>query len=786
MAENFPLDFGKYRLLRKVAQGGMAEIFLAQDKRGNICAIKRILPHLAHEENFIRMFIDEARIVSHLDHPNIAGVYDQGKVDGYYFIAMEFVQGHSLLALSDRAKSMKMPLPRGLLSYIVAELLAGLACAHSARDTKGRHLGIVHRDVTPQNVIISYDGEVKLIDFGVAKARARLTQTEAGFTKGKLSYMSPEQARGEELDARSDLFSVGIILYEITTGSRLFNKEGPGGILGAIVNDPIPPPTVKAKKFPKELERIVMKALDKSTSSRYQSADEMRDSLLRYARKEKPPPGQSRLKDLVHDLFGDPESQKVIEQARASKEPTPAEVSAHGFVGDPSVRVRSSEIADASVSTARPGSLLDQPISDETRMMNPGVELSLDNRSIHHQKAKVEITSDGTPIVQLPIPRDEGSVPEPTLPARVRAARFLDAFFTDLKLSYREHKRRYIGAAMGVLALLLLIIAWQGGLFGKAKTKASELFAQAKALKQSSGLSETSADAGAAPTVLMLRTEPPGAQIVINGLGHGTTPQDLSDLPTNRQLTIELELSGYRARKEKITLWPNQGSKELMFTLDRMVGAVAVKSDPEGARIYIDGKRRGLTPKTLEGLPAGKPVNIKVRLKGRVSQTQTVVIPDGQVRTVFFELEVDEKQVPDGFISISTSPSGCNVWVDDVLVGTSPIEGRSARPGVHNVRAKCDNHREEYSVVTVSPGQTARRKLRLQANVFGSLLINVVPSDSLIFLNGQRIRPGEWINRLVPGRHNVRVENRSLNRSQELEIDVGPNARITRRVSLIR
>ncbi len=786
MAEKFPVDFGKYRLLRKVAQGGMAEIFLAQDQRGNICAIKRILPHLAHEENFIRMFIDEARIVSHLDHPNIAGVYDQGKVDGYYFIAMEFVQGHSLLALSERAKSMKMPLPRGLLSYIVAELLAGLACAHSARDTKGRHLGIVHRDVTPQNVIISYSGEVKLIDFGVAKARARLTQTEAGFTKGKLSYMSPEQARGEELDARSDLFSVGIILYEITTGSRLFNKEGPGGILGAIVNDPIPPPGVKVKKYPKDLERIAMTALEKTTSGRYQSADEMRDALLGFARRERPPPGQSRLKDLVHDLFGDPESQKDIDAARAVREPTPAEVSAHGFIGPPSVRVRGVEIEEASNSVAVPGSLLDQPIHDETRMMNPGVELSLDNRSVHHDKAKVEITSDGTPIVQLPIPRREAAVPEPELPLRVRLARFMDAFVTDLKLSYSEHKRRYLAGGMAVLGVLLLLGAWQFGLFSKAANKASQLFAQAKALKQESGLSESNTDAGVRPTALNLRTEPPGAQILINGLGLGVTPQVLKDLPTNRELKIELELTGYRPRTEKVTLWPNQGERELVFTMERQVGSVSVNSDPEGAAIYIDGKRRGRTPGKIQDLVAGQPINIKVRLKGRVSQTQTVVIPDGESRSVFFELIVDEKQVPDGFISVSTKPSGCNVWIDEVLAGTSPIEGRSARPGVHNLRAKCDNHREEFSVVTVSPGRTAKRTIRLQPNVFGSLLINVVPSDSLIFLNGQRVRSGEWINRLVPGRHNVRVENRALNRSRELEINVGPKARITRRVSLIR
>ena len=569
--QNYPIEFGEYRLLRKLAQGGMAEIFLAQNRAGEFCAIKRILPHLAYEEGFIRMFIDEARIVSHLEHPNIAGVYDQGKHDGFYYIALEFVQGHSLLAFTERAKATKMPLPFGLLSYVVAELLAGLGCAHSARDAKGRHLQIVHRDVTPQNVLISYDGDVKLIDFGVAKARSRLTQTEAGFTKGKLSYMSPEQARGEELDGRSDLFSVGIILHEVTTNSRLFNKEGPGGILGAIVNDPIPPPSRRRKDYPKNLETIVMKALEKDVDYRWQTAEEMRDSLLRYARKERPTPGPQRLKELIYDLFGPPESQEVIEAAQASSDPTPPHVALRGR---PSVvevlnRPRGSSVSGSS----------EPPREDETRMLRPGIEAypSRVERDLR------QMTSAGAIAIDLPTD-DEPPVPEPTQPARVRFAQFLAALSQDIQVSWRNQRGRWVAGLFGMSVLLFLAIAAPTGLLAAMGRWIGGAAQNVRSLRSSAGLdARPVVDAGLRPTILRLQSQPPGASITVNGMGMGAvTPHDLSDLPTGKHLQIKLSLPGFRPAEEEVMLSPNQGVQDITLSLIRMEGAVEVMSDSDG------------------------------------------------------------------------------------------------------------------------------------------------------------------------------------------------------------
>lgn len=777
MADNFPVDFGEYRLLRKLAQGGMAEIFLAQDRRGDICAIKRILPHLAHEESFIRMFIDEARIVSHLDHPNVARVYDQGKHGGYYYIAMEFVQGHSLLSVSERAKSMKIPLPRGLLAYVVAELLGGLGCAHSARDGKGRHLGIVHRDVTPQNVLISYDGTVKLIDFGVAKARARLTQTEAGFTKGKLSYMSPEQARGEELDGRSDLFSVGIILHEITTNSRLFNKEGPGGILGAIVNDPIPRPSHKVKGYPQDLEAVVMRGLEKDVDRRWQSAEEMQDALMRYAKREKPVPSSSRLKDLIHDLFGEPESQKIIDAAKATAAPTPRRVKAHGKSA--SKLIETSEVSKAHVG------LVEEPREDETRMLRPEYELNPSRVSPN----KVEVTSDGTPVVDMPLPgRSDMPVPEPAVPTRVKLAKYLAALAADLELSWREHRRRWIGGIGGSLGLLLVIIFVVAGGIGKARAWMGDFAENAQAMKRSAGLAGD-VDAGMRPTILRVMTEPPGATITVNGIGMGSvTPYDIEDLPTGRPLELELSLAGYRKHAETITLWENEGTKELSFTLMKQEGGLKITSEPPGARVYMNGKRtRHLTPATITGMRAGAEVNVRVKLKGYVQQSKMVVIADDQMREVHLELPLDQQMIPPGSIKVDSNPTGCSVFIDGAYVGTSPIAAYQVKEGSHTIRVACENYGEDATSRFVRSGQTSNVSFALEPKVFGYLTIRPIPSSgSEVRLNGQRLPLPVEFRKVVPGRHVVKVTNSRLNQTKEITVDVGPNQRITRRVNLVR
>src|SRR5262245_18293462 len=217
MADGVP--FGNYRLVRRIARGGMAEVFLARhlgmegfERR---VAIKRILPHLSEAEEFKSMFLDEARLAAQLTHPNIVHIYDFGRVDEYYFIGMEFVDGVDLGRLIRHARN--RPVPFEFAARIFSDVCSGLHYAHNAVDGEGRPLGLVHRDVTPQNVLVTYDGVVKLVDFGIAKAAWQAGRTRPGVVKGKFAYMSPEQVEGRRLDGRSDVFSAGICLYELIT-----------------------------------------------------------------------------------------------------------------------------------------------------------------------------------------------------------------------------------------------------------------------------------------------------------------------------------------------------------------------------------------------------------------------------------------------------------------------------------------------------------------------------------------------------------------------------------------
>ncbi len=215
---DLPRQFGRYLLQQRLGRGGMAEVFRATvDGPGGFSrpvAIKRILPEYSQDEWFTRMIADEARIVSRLAHPNIVQILDAGEVDGSWYIAFELVDGTDLFQLLQRIYSRGQALPQAYACHIAAEVAAGLDHAHSRRDEHGQPLGIVHRDVSPQNVLLSWLGEVKLGDFGIARARQRTSETQAGTIKGKIYYMSPEQARGETVDHRSDLFAVGILLYE--------------------------------------------------------------------------------------------------------------------------------------------------------------------------------------------------------------------------------------------------------------------------------------------------------------------------------------------------------------------------------------------------------------------------------------------------------------------------------------------------------------------------------------------------------------------------------------------
>jgi hypothetical protein len=296
---------GPYLLHKKVARGGMAELFLAdyvrRDGFKRKVAIKRILPHLAGNKNFIKMFTREARVAALLQHPNVVQIFDYGKIDNAYFIAMEYIDGKNL---GEIISAFKQGLPFDKTAFIISQICKGLDYSHSKKDENtGEPFHIVHRDISPQNLLVSYQGEVKISDFGISKARSEPSLTQAGVVKGKMAYLSPEQALGEPIDHRADIYALGLVFYETLTGKRVYRFKNDIDAIRTIPKMDIKPLSLSVPDIPEELNRIVMKCLEKQKDDRYQSASAVNTDLLKFKKEQKLTFDASDLADFMKKKF---------------------------------------------------------------------------------------------------------------------------------------------------------------------------------------------------------------------------------------------------------------------------------------------------------------------------------------------------------------------------------------------------------------------------------------------------------------------------------------------------
>jgi eukaryotic-like serine/threonine-protein kinase len=286
-----PLPYGRFVLLDRIAVGGMAEVYVAirrGDPAEKLYALKRILPSLAEDEGFITMFLDEARLVVQLDHPAIVAIHELGKQGEGYYIAMDYVAGRDLRALLDRCRVAREPLPVPFAAAIAARIADALDHAHRKRDARGEALRVVHRDVSPANVLLAFDGSVRILDFGIAQAAIR-TRHEDTVLRGKFGYMSPEMVRGQPVDRRSDVFALGAVLHEMLTGERLFTGTSELATLEAVRAAAVPPPSGKRPGLPAGLDAVVLRALAREPEDRHAWASDLRDALLPYAAGGDPP-----------------------------------------------------------------------------------------------------------------------------------------------------------------------------------------------------------------------------------------------------------------------------------------------------------------------------------------------------------------------------------------------------------------------------------------------------------------------------------------------------------------
>lgn len=312
---------GGYKLVSQLAVGGMAEIYVAKTAGvggfEKLLALKLIHPNYSEDPDFVRMLVDEAKLAVQLQHANIVQTFDLGKVDNQYYIAMELIDGADLYKLLRRASEREIDFPFEVAAFIAQEVCHGLDYAHRKRDSKGRPLQIVHRDVSPQNVLVTFDGGVKIVDFGIAKAAMRRNQTAAGVIKGKYYYMSPEQAWGDPIDARTDVFSTGILLYEMLVGQMLYLEEDLDKLLDQVRKANIPPPSTKRKGVPEELQNIIMRALRKRAEERFQTAAEFGNALTQWLHSYAPDFNRTRVSAFVQEIIAeDPTGKTLARDAR--------------------------------------------------------------------------------------------------------------------------------------------------------------------------------------------------------------------------------------------------------------------------------------------------------------------------------------------------------------------------------------------------------------------------------------------------------------------------------------
>ena len=287
----------------------MAEVLLARQSGlegfEKLVVLKRILPHLAEQPRFITMFLDEARTAADLRHPNVVQVFDVGEADGTYFLAMEYLHGQNLRLVERTAAEGGKLLPLGFTLRVVLEAAQGLHHAHRKSDLRGKALGIVHRDVSPQNLIVTYDGITKVVDFGIAKAQgARSMDTEAGTVRGKIAYMAPEQVRGSRLDGRLDQFALGVVLFELTTGQRLFLRDNDVATMQAVLACEIPDPATIVPDYPPQLAAILRKALSFNVNDRYASCEEFSEAIEEFLQIAGILHSSARQAKVMRELFG--------------------------------------------------------------------------------------------------------------------------------------------------------------------------------------------------------------------------------------------------------------------------------------------------------------------------------------------------------------------------------------------------------------------------------------------------------------------------------------------------
>ena len=618
MSTQFPQKFGKYILLRKIAMGGMAEIFRAKTVGAEgfekDIVIKRILPHYTEDEDFVKMFIDEATIAAKLQHANITQIFDFNVEDGRYYIAMEYVEGKDLKKVMEVGVKKSSPLSPAQCAWLIMEVAKGLHYAHT-KSHKGKPLNIVHRDISPQNAMVSFNGEVKLMDFGIAKAASRSTKTVAGTVKGKCAYMSPEQARGKPLDGRSDLFALGVVLWEMLTHKRLFLGDSDFVTLSNVLKQEAPAPSTLNPAVPPELDAIVLKSLAKDRDDRQETVEHFHRELTKWFYASVEDLDAAALKPWMSEMFSD----EISELQQQMQEERTMAISVTDDVPAPSAN-------DATVAL---------PLGDDPH----GAKTVLDDSELNAEKVRQALAA--AQAAQQPGMQSTGAMGAMATGTHVQAS----------------------GKGKGVLIGLLVFLLIGGGGFAAWYFLAGAGAGTAKAPKSAQVKDDSSKKKGTNTkkegdtkkkpnpiqddtAELTLTIEPSDAKNVIvfkNGAPEG---KKLTDLAMNEKIMIKVTADGFEPYEKVVEIKKQKQGHTVKLKKAVKTITLVVKTNDKKAIILANGKPTGADGVASVSGPAGSKLSLEVKPSaGGEAIKKVVTLTEGMP---LVELNVPGLEAPAG------------------------------------------------------------------------------------------------------------------------------------------
>ncbi|MCH2532932.1 MAG: protein kinase [Bdellovibrionales bacterium] len=628
MAKEFE-RFGKYILLEKLAAGGMAEVFLARSTGasgiGKFVAIKRILPQFTDNKEFIRMFKDEAKIAMNLSHGNIVSIYEFGVENQQFFLVMEYVEGRNLRQILNKMKKKSSKFSVEQIVYIINQISAGLDHAHRCLDgSTGKPLNITHRDMSPQNVMLTFEGEIKVVDFGIAKAESQIESTRAGTLKGKFGYMSPEQAEGHEVDLRTDIFSLGIILWELLTNERLFVSNNEINTLRKIRECNIPSLKKYNPNIHPELERITMKALSRDKNLRYQTSAALNRDLTRFLNRQFPDFSPQDFAISIKTLFADEILKIRKRMVSYAKKTEITEEEDHDFdefqesMAEPekeNILSRAEAFGQFEPATKTDS---DEDSDEEKNILDTGA-LSTQLRTLSDVRGAkpISLENQGT----------NSSIP--------RGTRYTITNHSTRSRSGKSDRVGTIFSGLLTVAAVLMIIYYfyssQNGQHNNASVAPQPQLTQQQAPtpepspptynQQESveitrpAVSETTpTEAPQTYSRLPIQSVPSGAEIFINGKSTGQTTPYAVSVPANKAFTLGLRKRGYVEYVKESFEVKNLNQPILKATLiEEQIGYVSIDvSPPYNARVFINGKQLNESlPIRNYKVPAGTTIKIK-------------------------------------------------------------------------------------------------------------------------------------------------------------------------------